>query len=60
MLPDAVRAGGTAEILVLLDDLRELRWPAAGRSMPLSAKNLAATLRRIAEDLDLDPIPILR
>lgn len=47
------RASANAEILVLSDDLRELHWPAASLSVPLSAENLADTLRRIAEDLDL-------
>jgi hypothetical protein len=53
MLLDAVRAYSTAEILVLSDDLKELRWPAAGRSLPLSTETLTGTLRQIAEDLDL-------
>jgi len=50
---ETAKAAATLEILVLSDDFRELRWPATGRSMPLSVQNLIGTLERIADDLDL-------
>jgi hypothetical protein len=53
VLLQATQAVANAEILLLSDDLTELRRPPSGRSMPLSSENLITALREIAEDLDL-------